>query len=78
MRKPNENVIDITPAHKPLALIREMEQTILDDPTVCTAFVILMDEEGAMIYRGATQRKADLIWALERMKQKILADCEIE
>ena len=70
---PAAEVHDITPMQDPIGLARDMEVRAQDKDFVA-GFYLLMTEDGKLYYDGCSERRADLLWALERMKAEILAD----
>lgn len=59
-------VADITPTHKPLALLRYAEEVVQGEgPEMVSATVIMMDEEGELWYETCGMSNRDVLWALQ-------------
>ena len=68
-------VVDITPQHEPLSIIREAEQEIIrsrDELNIVAAFVVLIDENGDLWRRAAGYQKRDVLWALMRCQNDLM------
>ncbi len=60
---------DITPEHEPVALLRSLED---DAKESIACFVVLLKKDDEMTYDGVGVRGKDLLWALEKMRLKVL------
>ena len=64
---------DITPKHEPVALLRCLEE---DAKESVAAFVVLLKEDDEIQYEGVGVCAKDLLWAIEKMKLKLLGAIE--
>ena len=62
-------VEDITPDFEPIKLLRSVEERAKNSTA---AFVVLMKEDGALFYDGCGVCSRDLLWALEKMKMRVI------
>ena len=66
-------VVDITPEHIPVALIREFaDENRLKDAKA--AFVIWLDKDDELQFEFCGLQSKDVLWALKRMEQRLMGD----
>jgi len=65
-------ITDISPVHKPIALIREAERVIQEDGDITAAFVLMIREDDSVWFDGAADKRKDLLWAMERLKFELM------
>jgi len=70
-KKMTAEVIDITKPDDPIGLARQMEKDAQADSFVA-GFYMLVKEDGTLLYEGCAERRAELVWAIERLKAKLL------
>jgi hypothetical protein len=64
-------VTHIIPAHKPEAMLRDnLERSKI----AVAAFVVLMNEDGAVSWETAGYMRKDILWALEQAKISLLRE----
>ena len=66
-------VKDITPDHNPISLARDMVEIAGKEDAVA-GFYLIAFADGTLTFDCAGNRRADLVWALEKMKLEILND----
>ena len=70
MSKP-DTVADITPEHNPLSLARDMIK-LAEDPECVAGFYMVSFDDGSMRSDGCCYKKKDLLWAIEKLKMRVL------
>ncbi len=64
---------DITQAHDPISLAREMVRKA-ETRKFIAGFYLLIRKDGTLHFAGCADQRMELVWALERMKLKVLTD----
>lgn len=73
--KKESEYADIMPDHSPVVLVKDMTEEVENGSYVAGCYM-LIDEEDEITYDMAGVKRKDLLWMLERMKQKLLrGDC---
>ena len=65
------DVEDITPAHEPVSLIREMLDRA---PGAVAAFCVLVDEDGTIWRNSCGHRKQEVLWACVKTMFDLMED----
>lgn len=67
----DDNIADITPTQDPILLARRMEKQAQEE-NVVAGFYMLIKADGVILRNGCAEKRMELLWALERMKQDLL------
>ena len=62
-------VADITPAHEPIGLAREMVERA---PGCVAAVCVLVREDGSMWYDSCGHHRMEVLWALEKLRHQLM------
>ena len=66
---PLAEVLDITPAHEPIGIARQMVKHAIGAKA---GLYVLMGDDDKLSWDMAGHCRKDLLWALERMKQELM------
>ena len=66
-------IVNITPAHKPISLAKEMVERA---PESSSALCVLVQSDGKLWYDMAGHRQLEILWALQRMIHILMSEAE--
>lgn len=65
----DNNIADITPAHEPIAVAREM---VVRAPGCTAGVCILVKPDGTLWYDMAGSQRCEVLWALNRLSHVLM------